>query len=106
MVGTTLNVARRRQKPDICRTLESAWRLGRVDFGSVDQHNRDVILDGVDAAALAAFEAVTVGAEDDRLFADRTNEDFEEILGNHGGIIVQGAAVRLRGISAGRGPMR
>ena len=67
------------------------WRLAgwleglRFDGRLVDQHDRNVIFDGIDAVALCAFQALGIGAVLEGLDAGRTDQDFEEIFGNHDG---------------------
>jgi hypothetical protein len=53
-----------------------------VDGGLVDQHDRDVVLDRIDPAALVAFEALAVVDEPDGGLAVGTREDFEQFLVN------------------------
>ena len=57
----------------------------RFDGCLVDQHDRDVIFDGIDTVALCAFQALGIGAVFEGLDAGGTNQDFEEIFGNHDG---------------------
>ena len=54
-----------------------------IDFGRVDQHNRDVILNRIQAFALPAFQAFTIRGREHRLLALRTNEQIQQILRNH-----------------------
>ena len=58
---------------------------GRVGGSLVDQQYRNVIAHGVDAVAGIALKGFGVGLEDERLLAGGTNQDFEEIRGNHNG---------------------
>lgn len=60
----------------------------RVDGGGVDQHDGDIVLDWVDAAADAAFQAGAGLIHDHRLSADRANQHIKQILGDHGAYIV------------------
>lgn len=55
-----------------------------VHLCGIHEHDGDVVLDGVDTAALAAFQALAVGIQDDGLFADGADQQVEQILGNHG----------------------
>ena len=71
----------------------SPGRFGRVGSGpingrGIDQHDRDVVLDGVNAPAFAAFQALSVRVQDHRLLANRANQHGEQILRNHSGSIV------------------
>ena len=64
------------------------WLAGRseglrFDGGLVDQHDRDVIFDGIDAVTLCAFQTLRVGPVFEGLDAGGTDQDFEEIFGNH-----------------------
>jgi hypothetical protein len=69
-----------------------AWSGGKLlrclDFGGVNEHDWNVVLNGVNTATLAAFEARVVVDQGDRLLADRANEHVEEILRNHDAFIV------------------
>ena len=56
---------------------------GRIHGGFVHQQDGDVIPDRVDAVAGIAFKGLGVGLEDQRLLADGTDEDFEQVLRNH-----------------------
>ena len=56
----------------------------------VDQHDGNVILNGVDTAALGAFEAGAVRAQSDRFFAFGADKDVEKIGRNHDGIYCTG----------------
>ena len=74
------------------RTLETrkpGYRFsGGVDLRGVYQHDWDVILDGVDPAALAAFQTVALRTQSHRLLANRADQHIEQILRNHSGSIV------------------
>ena len=56
---------------------------GRVDGGLINQKDRDVIADGIDAVTSVAFEGFWVCLEDERLFAHGADQDFEQVLRNH-----------------------
>jgi hypothetical protein len=56
---------------------------GRVGGSLVDQQHRDVIAHGVDAVASIALEGFGVRLEDERLLAGGTDQDFEEVRGDH-----------------------
>jgi hypothetical protein len=47
----------------------------------IDQHDGNVIADRINAFALNAFEAILVLEQFNGSLAQRTNEDFEQILG-------------------------
>ena len=70
------------------RTL-SGYLSDRINRSGVDEHDRDVILDGVHTAAFAAFETLAIRTQSHRLLADRADEDVEEILGDHDRFILQ-----------------
>ena len=57
--------------------------LGLVDGGFVDEHDGDVVADGVDAAAVRALESILLRGQGDRRLAQGADEFFEEILGDH-----------------------
>ena len=61
--------------------------LGWVGYSFVDQQNRNVISHWVDAAALPAFQALSVVFHYQRFLANRTDQNFEKILGNHDAIL-------------------
>jgi hypothetical protein len=62
---------------------EKIGGLFSFDGGGIDEHDRDVILDGVHAVACATFQAVPL-VERHRLFANRANQQIKKVLGNHG----------------------
>ena len=70
------------------KTPRSRAESGRVGGGLVDQQHRDVIAHGVDAVASIALEGFWVRLEDERLLAGGTDQDFEEVRGNHNPEIV------------------
>jgi methylenetetrahydrofolate dehydrogenase (NADP+) / methenyltetrahydrofolate cyclohydrolase len=79
----TLSVVWRGPKPNFV-----APASGRIRRGSVDQQDRDVVLNGIDAVAYAAFQTFPVFFQDHRFLANRADEDVKKILGNHSGSIV------------------
>jgi len=70
----------------------TSWGRGKasggVNFGGIHQHDWDVILNRVDAAALATFKTVSGGIERNRFLAYWTNQYVEQILSDHGWYIV------------------
>ena len=76
----------------------TALALGRVDGGGVHQHDRDIVLNGVNAAADTAFQTLPVRVQDDRLFTDRADQHIQQILGDHRNIIVMLGEGRLHGV--------
>jgi hypothetical protein len=62
---------------------------GGVDFGFIHQKNGDVIADGIDSATLGAFQAFAISEDSQRLLADWANQNVEQILRNHQGILPQ-----------------
>jgi methylenetetrahydrofolate dehydrogenase (NADP+)/methenyltetrahydrofolate cyclohydrolase len=89
-------------QPRWSRLAVSAGGLCRVDFGGVDEHDGNVVLNGVDAAAFTAFEARVVVDQSHRLLADRADEHLEEVLRNHDGFIVAPRRVLPRAFRARR----
>ena len=61
---------------------------GGVNFREVDEHDGDVVLDGVNPAADGAFQTLAIGVQNHRLLAHRADQDVEQILRDHRGIIV------------------
>jgi len=64
-----------RDETELCRVRTAGWGSdadsGRVDGSGVHQHDRDAVLDRVDAAALAAFQAFAVCSPFTPTFAPR-----------------------------------
>jgi hypothetical protein len=52
--------------------------------GLVNEHNRDIILDGIDEFTGRADEAVTLGRERDRPFTLGTGKDIKKFFFEHG----------------------
>ena len=61
----------------------AALRLLGLDGSLVHQHNGDVVLHRVYPMALLAFQALGILAVLERLLARRTDQDFQQVLGNH-----------------------
>ena len=59
------------------------WRLLRLDLRLIDQHDRDIVLHRIDPMALNAFQAFRVLTVLQRLLTGRTDQNFQQILGNH-----------------------
>jgi hypothetical protein len=57
---------------------------GRIGDGLVDQHDRDIVPDRVNAPALPALKTLSFVFQHKRLFADGADQDVEQVLGNHG----------------------
>jgi hypothetical protein len=57
---------------------------GRVDGCLIHQKDRDVVTNRIHTFTLPALQALAIFLLDKRLFADGTNQNVEEILGNHG----------------------
>jgi hypothetical protein len=64
-------------------------RLLRFGGGFIDQHDGDVVLDCIDPVALLALQALRILAVLERLFAGRTDQDFQQFFGNHDLCIVR-----------------
>ncbi len=72
--------------------------LRRINDGFVNQHDRDSVTHRVDAAALGALQTLPLVFQGERFFADGTNQDVEQVLRNHGGILrFLSGGTRLRG---------
>lgn len=88
----TLNVVSRWEETELCLRVRSdgsaAPALDRVNGSGVYQHDRDIVLNGVNTAADAAFQALPVRVQNDRLFTDRADQYVQQILGDHRDIIV------------------
>ena len=68
--------------------------LRRFNDRLINEHDRNVILDGIYAAARLALETLRALPIRKRLLVCGTNEDIEEILGNHVAIL-PGIKIRL-----------
>jgi hypothetical protein len=75
---------------------EGEWRNGSIrtwgqacnlsiwlDRGFIDKHDRNIILYGINPVALCAFQTFRILSVIKFLFARRTNQNFQEIFGNH-----------------------
>jgi hypothetical protein len=51
----------------------------RLNAGLIDEHNGDVILDGIDAVASDTLQALSIRCELDIGFAQRTSQDFQKL---------------------------
>lgn len=89
MAKMTLSVVWRGPKPNFV-----APASGRIGRRSVDQQDRNAVLNGVDAVAHTALQTFPVVFQDHRLLANRAHENVEKILGNHSGSIVAPNALR------------
>ena len=67
----------------------SATAALRLDRGLVDQHDGDVVFDRIDAVTLGTLQAFGVLAILERLLAGRTNQNFQQIFGDHDLCIVR-----------------
>src|ERR1700678_1056702 len=56
---------------------------GGVDRRDVDQHDRNIVLNRVNAAADGTFQAESVRIRDHRLFTDGADQYVKQILRNH-----------------------
>ena len=75
----------------LCRcgnaTRQRTCRLSGIDGGFVHEHDRDVVFNGIDAAALGALKGLSFVLELEWLFAKRADEKIEEFLRNHAKIL-------------------
>jgi hypothetical protein len=67
----------------------------------VHQKDRDVIPDRIDAVTGVAFQGFRVRLENERLLANRADQDFQQVLRDHGRIVRQGAARKRGGAALG-----
>ena len=58
-------------------------RSGRVDNRFVNQHDWNVVPNGIDPATLAALQALSFVLQGERFLADRANQHIQQILRNH-----------------------
>ena len=61
----------------------------RLDLRFIDQHDGNVVLDWIDPVTLGAFQGFRVLTVFERLFAGRTNQNFQKVFGNHNLCIVR-----------------
>jgi len=98
---------RRRRMRRIFR-VESALIFGgsfRFNGGLVDQHDRNVVLDAIDAVAAEALQALLIGGQSHFRLAQRAGEDLEELgVKRHGGLLKVVDAAILYQISGDRQP--
>jgi hypothetical protein len=73
------------------RAIEGSEPSRRIDLGFIHQQNWNVIADGVNPAALGAFQAFAISLHSQRLLADRANQNIQQILRNHERIVLQWA---------------
>jgi hypothetical protein len=67
-----------------------AFPLGRscrIGDGFVDQQNRNIVPNRIDAPALGALQAFSVFLEQQRFFAHGADQDVQQILRNHARIL-------------------
>jgi len=62
--------------------------LGGVNFRGVDEHDGDIVLNGVNPATDRAFQTLAIGVQEHRLLAHGADQDVEQILRDHRGMIV------------------
>jgi len=72
----------------LSRVAKESADSGGVDFGFIHQKNGDVVADGVNPAALGAFQAFAISLHSQRLLADGANQDIQQVLRNHDGIVL------------------
>lgn len=95
----TQNVVSSREGTELCRISYRLMRIqaaSGVDLSGVHQHDRDVVLNGVHTAAFGAFQAIPIGIQNHRLFANRADQHVKQILRNHNGSIVALSGARVR----------
>ncbi len=88
------------KRDDQCAEKRIGWSIsGGVDFGFVDQQNRNVVAHRINPAALGALQTFAVALHSERFFAERANQDVEQVLRNHERIVLH--QPRLRSMPAG-----
>ena len=87
--------------PPWCEKQTRRQGLRRFNGCGINQQDGDVVLNGVDAAAYAAFQAFAVFFQDHRFLANRADEDVEKILRNHSDIIVRAEGSREQPLQLG-----
>jgi hypothetical protein len=75
-----------------------------LDGSFVDQHDRDIVFHGVDAVAMGALQAFRILAVFERLLVGGANEDFQQVFGEHGGIVQRLKPIHHGGTEARRKP--
>jgi hypothetical protein len=60
---------------------------GVLDGSFVDEHDGDVVFDRIDALTLSALEGLRILAVDEGLLAGGADENFEQLRGDHQGIV-------------------
>ena len=69
-------------------------RSRRVDNGFVNQHDWDVVPNGIHPATLSALQALSFVLQSERFLADWANQHIQQILRNHGCYVNSGQATR------------
>ncbi len=72
-----------RRRQVIATTCGKDTAALRLDRGLIDQHDRDIVLDRIDAVALGALQTLGILSVLERLLAGRADQDFEQFFGNH-----------------------
>jgi hypothetical protein len=65
----------------------------RFDGSLVNQHDRNAVADGIQTLAGLALQTLGIFAMCQGLPADRTDQDGEQIRGNHAGILQRGQRI-------------
>ena len=63
------------------------WLSGRIDHSFIRQHDGNSVANRVDAAALGTLQTLALVFQCERFLADGTDQDVEQVLRNHGGIL-------------------
>jgi|SRR5581483_2073241 len=71
---------------------------GGLGYRLVDQQNGDVVFDRINASARRAFQALSILFHRQRLLAGRTDQNFQEFLGDHASYFTPVARVGLRNL--------
>ena len=62
--------------------------LGGFDNRLIHQQNRDTVADGIYPVALTALQAFAFMLQDQALLADGADQNFQQLWGDHGGMIL------------------
>ena len=63
-------------------------RLGGLDNCLIHQQDRDAVPDRIDPAAFTALQALAFVLQDQALLADRADQNFQQLWGDHGEMIL------------------
>ena len=93
-LALTVSRMGRRRSPRVPQTMEKS---GGIGDRFIDQQNRNIVANWVDASTLRALQAFSSFLEQQRFLAHRANQDVEQVLRNHGSILRLGERMRMPG---------